>query len=370
MTKSVELDNEALSRFVSNVNKRWVLPEIERRKKAGTLPADFLIRQCLIRLPRPDSAIVQFNGEIGWHVKAKKPIGVAYEKDQPLSLHDIEGIEKVYPPEVDGEQVPFIYIFCLAGNMTVSFNFEVGTLGQDSDSDEAWRPYNEVLKKHVEFMHTERVISAYEATSENLLRKVGLWAAPTLLPYALARILNFLEQGDTASARKQLLARCSCDWITAATRAWMECPVLAKRERVFGEAREAHQAGWYSCSVYALVPQIEGVITDWLHNEVSEEAPPWRAESKIKKLKYLLAKRLPQTFVDGRLLDSLSAFVLEGPALQSFEKWTQQLDESFPGRHPTLHGRYEDWMFTEENSAKLFLLVDTLFNLFQRATRR
>jgi hypothetical protein len=65
------------------------------------------------------------------------------------------------------------------------------------------------------------------------------------------------------------------------------------------------------------------------------------------------------------VIDSVISFITEGPVLATFKKWFDKVDEVFPNRNVVQHGRYEDSLYTEMNSLRLFLLLDTIFYLIK-----
>jgi hypothetical protein len=130
---------------------------------------------------------------------------------------------------------------------------------------------------------------------------------------------------------------------------------------------EAHRARSFTLSINALVPQIEGVVTDWVHSQVPATDVPWRQESKTKKLAELLANGAEHTFAERRILESVTDFILDGPVLDTFKDWLAPIDDEFPNRNVVGHGKYDDAMYTEENSIKAFLVLDTLFRMMNEA---
>jgi hypothetical protein len=58
---------------------------------------------------------------------------------------------------------------------------------------------------------------------------------------------------------------------------------------------------------------------------------------------------------------------LNGPVLSTFKDWQMKIDNSFPNRNAIEHGKYDDSFFTEENSIKLFLLLDTIHSIIAKA---
>lgn len=63
---------------------------------------------------------------------------------------------------------------------------------------------------------------------------------------------------------------------------------------------------------------------------------------------------------------SLACFVEYGPVMEPFNDWQTPLSAVFPNRHAIGHGRYDESLYTESNSIKVFLLLDTLFHVLRR----
>src|SRR5947209_2309993 len=103
------LDAEMGKAITQQMSQHWIGPELEARAKAGTLPSDFQIKRCLIRLPIGSPPIVEFNEEVKLSVRVKVPDGREVKVGEAAYLHDIERIEGVDAPEVDGVRVAFFY---------------------------------------------------------------------------------------------------------------------------------------------------------------------------------------------------------------------------------------------------------------------
>ena len=106
------LDEEGAKNLFEQLNTMWIEPELLRRRQNGTLPDDFQIFRFLIRLPKDHPPIVEFNDEIGWIAKVKAaPRALNGIIGKPVFLHDIQEIETVGPPEVEGQRVAFFYCY-------------------------------------------------------------------------------------------------------------------------------------------------------------------------------------------------------------------------------------------------------------------
>src|SRR5262245_4798622 len=103
------IDEELGKGIAQQMHQHWIGPELEVRAKAGKLPPDFQIRRCLIRLPKNAMPIVEFNEEVVLRAKVKVPDECDPKPGDTAYLGDIEYVERVYPPEVDGVRVAFFY---------------------------------------------------------------------------------------------------------------------------------------------------------------------------------------------------------------------------------------------------------------------
>jgi hypothetical protein len=61
------------------------------------------------------------------------------------------------------------------------------------------------------------------------------------------------------------------------------------------------------------------------------------------------------------MIESLGAFLVEGPVQSAFTSWLAQLDPAFPNRHAVAHGRFEPALFNRINLIKSILLIDSIF---------
>jgi len=192
------------------------------------------------------------------------------------------------------------------------------------------------------------------------LSLLGLWPAPALVPYPFQDITRRVAEGDTDGARNLLISHCTPEFITSISEAWWDSPEFALRREVLSEAVRAHAERRYVLSIPALLPQLEGLITDWMVRAFPNEAPPFSQGSKTKKFRDRLLETEGKSFVFRKVVEASLRFVLEGPVLASFRNWGDAISSVFPNRHVVEHGRHEQAFNTEENSVKLVLLLDTL----------
>ncbi len=116
--------------------------------------------------------------------------------------------------------------------------------------------------------------------------------------------------------------------------------------------------GSTTLSASTRIPHIEGVMTDWLRANVSDT--PYHQGSKTEKLRDVATTTLDGTPAYHQVVKSAFSFILDGPALSNVVKWHESLDTSFANRHAIAHGLFNERIYTEENSAKLFLMLDAI----------
>jgi hypothetical protein len=124
-------------------------------------------------------------------------------------------------------------------------------------------------------------------------------------------------------------------------------------------------------SIHALLPQVEGIITEWVYENLPpSEMQPWRPESKAQRFRDLALEEPVTTYTFRRIVESAIDFILGGPILETFKRWNQQINEAFPNRHVVAHGKYDESLYSEDNSIKLVLLLDTVYYIIESRQQR
>lgn len=349
--------DEALGQaIVQQMYQHWIGPELEARTRAGTLPPDFQIKRCLIRLPKDAKPIVEFNEEVRLCAKVKVPNDCDPKAGDFARLDDIEYVERVYPPEVDGIRVGFFYAQWVGGKFNVFFDLSPNHDDIPQEDADVWK-MGDAIGQAVQSSIVELALSVHDSVQADLV-KIGLWAAPALLPYPLSKIAGLVKAGDEVGARKVLIEHCSAKRLTDLVAGWWGIPAFDDRRALFEQALCAHIGGQYCLSVSALIPHLEGVMTDWLHTTIPDTK--WRQESKTKQFREVIASYPDATPAYRQVMESAVGFILNGPALADFKSWYASFDTSFANRHVVGHGRFHPQVYSEENSVKLFLMLDTL----------
>ena len=359
------MNEEEFKNIFDQAHKLWIEPELTRRRSAGNLPEDFKIYRYLVKLPRDSSPTVEFNDEIGWRAKTKLAPGtILNQPGQAVYVHDIQEIVAVEPPKINEQRVAFIYFLWNGRGYELIFDLTPNLPGRSAtkEEDEDWQ-LGEIIAKSLQAIITEKTIHIHDEV-QALLKDIGLWAAPALLPYPLSKIAMQLREGDVSGARSTLLEYCTPDHVASLSTKWWNIEQFNGRKNLIEEALSAHREQRYGLSIHALLPQVEGIITEWVYSNLSaSETHPWRPESKAKRFRDLILDGPPTTFTYKRIVESTIDFIIGGPVLETFKRWTDEINKAFPNRHVVGHGKYEESLYTEENSIKLILLLDTLYHI-------
>jgi len=355
------LDDTGQQTLFDSIHNNWIEPELQRRRNDGSLPQDFKIFSCLVRLPRDHSAIVEFNNEISWLAETKPANGLEYTIGQEVYLAQVEHIRTVEPPTFEGNRVAFIFLFWNGSSYNILFDFTPNSIDSaytDTCSID-WK-YGEIIAGYL-----NAVLEEYSARNcdviQSTLATIGLWTVPCLLPYPLSAICDLCNATKLSEARALLISHCQMSFLSHRISGWTAVVPFSDRKSLFSEALAAHSIAAYSLAIHALLPHIEGVVTDWIYTQVPSTDVPWRQESKTAKLRDIITTGKDSSFANRRSTETAIKFILDGPMLSTFNNWQSANNGPFPNRHVLGHGKYDASVYTEENSIKAFLMLDTLY---------
>jgi hypothetical protein len=353
------LDEKGKQTLFQEIHDLWIQPELERRFAETSTPNDFKIWEALIKLPYDCPPIVEFNNEIEWVLTFKVAKDVEVESGQTVYLHEVENIEQAMPPMVDDKRVAFIYLFWAGYSYRIILDFTPNDSEFDASSNDF--THGKAIADHLRAKLIETTIRLSRNAAQQL-RQIGLWSATCLLPYPLSRILERIAEDKLDQATDILVEHCNPDFIQQLVETWKPITAFNDRIDVFREASFAHGNHKFRLSIYSLIPQIEGIITDWLYPIVY---PPlstqdWSTKTRIAQFEAEMQKIPEFEFSYREALISVVEFLKHGQPLQRFKNWLDTIDTNFPARHALSHGKYMTSMFSEENSIKLFLLLDTI----------
>ena len=324
---------------------------------------DFKIHRCLIKFPKGAEPVVELNEEIIWVATIKQPKDASFEPGGQVFLWQVESVETVDPPTHNGERVAFIFLYWTGIDWRLIFDCTPNIPGdayQPCDTDD-WQ-LGRTIADSINLVLHEYAIYNHDIV-QAAIQAIGLWAAPALLPYPLTAIVEKCKNGDPDAARRILVDHCNSQFLRGLAQAWRAVAAVAARQTLFDDALAAHEIKQYTLSISALVPHVEGVITDWVYSQLPATDVPFRQESKTKKLRDVLSTGVQRTFTNQRVAESVVNFILHGPLLATFTDWLLPVPDSFPNRNIVGHGKYDNTLYTKENSIKVFLLLDTLFKI-------
>ncbi len=363
----VEMTDEQRQVFFQNWYNQWIQPELDRRFGETGVPTNFRIYECLILLPKGQPHIIQFNDEVGWHLESielaagKTLIDIGIEGF--IQIYDILRIGNVLPPKVNGTRVAFMFLYWDGFESQLFIDFIPNQPDFDPD-DERFKFDDRVIAHHLQNKLIERVVK-WAKIHQPKLHEVGLWTATPLLLYPLSKIVERVDAGKLDEARKVLVTHCNGDFISKnLVQTWKPIKAFKERFQIFDDALFLHKSQRYHGSISMLIGQIEGVITDWLHEIMPPSDVKWKTKSKIEQFRDALKDIHQFEYAYREALESTVEFLREGEQgakpFQEFKNWLDKVDPNFPARHALAHGKYIPDLYTEENSIKLFLLLDTI----------
>jgi hypothetical protein len=361
------LDDTGKQNLFDQINRIWVEPELARRKDSGSIADDFKIRACLVRLPQGAPPIVEFNDEIGWEVKIRKSVDLELTKGDPVLFSQVQYIEAVLPPMHNGVAVAFFFLFWNGIAWTVLFDCSpnLPDSPEPIDDEDEWT-YSPSIANYLNAVLRERAIHNHDLVKLDI-KAIALWPAPSLLPYPLSAICELCRVGRPDDARALLVDHCTSEFLTAMVARWDKVAAFRDRSQLFHDALQAHIDQRYTLSISALMPHLEGVVTDWIFTKIPPGEVPYRQESKTKKLRELIEAGTRRTYTDQRVAETVVEFILDGPVLQSFANWLSPVSTLFPNRHVIGHGKFDVALYTQENSVKVLLMLDTLYSVIASA---
>lgn len=163
-----------------------------------------------------------------------------------------------------------------------------------------------------------------------------LWHLPSRIISEITKKSKTNELTDK-DIKKLLLSFYSFEFIQGLTDSWNNSPHIERRMPILEEAAENHYEGRYFSSVCTLLPQIEGILGDYLGKKLNPNNDVERVFAK--------AKTVFQSYAENFLKD----------VVYKTEKWGSSTTQI--SRHAILHG-YALNYGTLENSIKAFIIVD------------
>jgi hypothetical protein len=339
----------------------WIDKELLNRANSGKPQLEDVTR-CLIKLPEEKPPIVLFNEEAAFDVVGRKAPGKDFEYGQEMYLHDIRDFSYALPPKSDEKPVAFVFLMLIEDKWHMFFDFHPAWPEKPTISDYRNWKLGRLIAESCNLALKEKLVKAYP-NYDVLLERVGLWMAPSLIPYPISQILYDLSNNGDNKATETLTTFCNPQYLQELVMKWWDLEPFVQRKEAIEEALDSHTKKKHVSSIHVLVPMMEGIITDYL--VTTTEKVPWKGNTKIKKF---LDDALPTnsgSFIWRRTAESTANFLTSGPVFDIFKQWKERIDTRFANRHVVSHGRYDKSLFNEQNSIKIFLLLDSIYFLIK-----
>lgn len=118
----IEPDNEMGQRVLEQALQIWIAPELERRREAGLLPSDFVLRAAQIVMNVDAPTKVRLNAEVKLVVEVRPLHNRAIEVGDSILVEDVESIEGFHLT-TDDPNAGHLSIVWLPGQVFIGWNF-------------------------------------------------------------------------------------------------------------------------------------------------------------------------------------------------------------------------------------------------------
>ncbi len=147
----------------------WFLPELERRRAAGTIPNPYELRATQVLFyPDERPTEVRLNEEVRVLARVNFKEGVAKEKGKPVFHHEIENCEALQLPETEDPNCGHLTLLRLVGSWQLSFDFTYNK-GRSKELLQAAKEFldtaEHALEKGYLRAFTDNLFSAAELTA-------------------------------------------------------------------------------------------------------------------------------------------------------------------------------------------------------------
>jgi hypothetical protein len=208
------------------------------------------------------------------------------------------------------------------------------------------------------------------------LRQAGFWLAPSA-PLILLDHLHSLveeEQATPENIRHLITAYYEAedfDALRVMVEDWKDLPFFAQRMHIIEPALDAHVAGQYVLSIPALLPLVEGILTDIIgRRAVRHEGMPTWARTAIEGM-YMEALQAASRDIVIQFFSEITMYGRVDPIYFTparFPEWVRMqglTEDQVLQRHAILHG-VQIHYGSKENSLRAFLLLDVLASMTRK----
>jgi hypothetical protein len=340
-------------RTIAQMLQISVLPEIERRFKAGQLIKPFHLK--LFRFSQKTLAdrtvqpIVELNDEVivTAQVKAKRPIA----KGEPIALNDIHPNEcYLEPPYADGKPLAYFLFQSAFLNYFTFFDFSPNAPDFVNDGS-GFKLQYPVLDLH----NAKRLYDAIDPVRQIQLLANANWPpAPGYYPAVLVAAHQNPKEINNPSFVETVAAAYTRDYWDERLSFWEETNFFPNRLSYLRRAIDSFFVGDYISSIYVLVPHFEGIVRDYLKATAGTVLSGFKAP--IKKLKQDLIARGIFMF-PPEVIETIFEFLEKGSFWMQTDSIISPTDQV--NRHGIAHGVFTGFE-SKGTALKYLVLMDSL----------
>ncbi len=252
----------------------------------------------------------------------------------------------------------------------VSESFE--GLGKEifSHIAQAWEPqFAELMVAVKEFSEAVEAYTVGDIAS--ILEKADLWITPSMYKI-IDRIQAIKEADDTKlEAIEQIFldyfAEDDYRLLDEMINSWSESPYFTKRIKIIKDAIDAHKNGKYTLSIPTLLPQIEGILSDFTGEPAGHPTPMFKNafESQYPEVLKTVSKDILVGLATSKFL--YGGINSQDFTSEKFVAWLASNENGSLNRHAILHGVHINYS-SEINSLRVFMLLDSLFFLISSSS--
>ncbi|RQV93359.1 hypothetical protein EH220_08380 [bacterium] len=343
--------------------KIWVAPEIERRIESGTLDQSKLpieIRRFRFLQWKEKEGLlhskVELNDEFSMILEVKLSGEGPFKKGDPLNLNQIDSTHVfLQKPTIDGNRASFFFVLRQYLGFIVAFDFTpLNPLPVDLETEKGV-PFD--IKTYAISMQNLEKINA--PLQMEKLAKSSWPPSPGYFPNILLKMAgneDFEKSDEMSSDARKIFTR---EYFDKRIKEWQVYNMLGERLECIVHSIERHFDNDFRSAIYVIVPQFEGIVSDYLkRNGIEVESKhPRRVDQLVSLLMGRGAILFPKSILDATL-----KFLREG----TFWKYTGRVKNTSEdvNRHGIAHGEFVNFE-SEELSLKFLIFLDGLcFLLF------
>lgn len=347
----------------------WIIPEIDKRAKAGSQTDSLLpLSQALIVFPPKDSPErhrVLLNSEVGVRAALRPSYtdvfseAIAGDKVE-LRLGDMFDLRGFALEGVDMENDGFVWMRPERGGWALYFNF-IPSSGAAMDISPGER---ERVMRSVQDAIAQEMLQTFlhgvigdDDDIRRAMTSDGWCPTPILLPEPWQRMIAAYVQGEPEGATELALCAVGVKELDKMRTAWLTEDVFASDRPFLDTGIERYSAGDYISAISVLLPRIEG-----LANRVRQKRGAGARDNVTQvfgELDKLASADVRDGYLATRIREEFASFITN--FLLVHFKPSSSTSGAVRGRHAHAHGATGDPQYDRGYALKIILALDALY---------